>query len=255
MALYSKEIKRAQDKAKSGKSTKITTKKAEKTPKLRGAYEVASTISKPKKKKVETKTVKKKTEKPMGLGPDDKAYGALPKKKRTGKPLGFSAEAVRQGKKQRNRFKDKVDLTNVPKKRTAQPFGPGTKDEEQAGRTRKGEPKVTKKRLSDPSYNPMGIKGAKLKKYARKIPRRPTVIKNQTSVQSPTSVAKLKVPPQENRYKYEEPDATKESRLTSDELRKKRIKEAAGKRKGGTVSRKAGGTVWNGNSEVSRFYD
>ena len=164
MALYSKEIKRAQDKLKSGKSTKITTKKAEKTPKLRGAYEVASTTSKPKKKKVETKTVtrdlppKKKTEKPMGLGPDDKAYGALPKKKRTEKPVGFSTEAVRQGKKQRNRFTNKVDLTDVPKKRTAQPFGPGTKDLEQAGRTRKGEPRVTKEDLPRPPVtNPVKL--------------------------------------------------------------------------------------------------
>ena len=55
MALYSKEIKRAQDKAKSGKSTKITTKKAEKSPKLRGAYEVAQLVKKPKKKVVKKK--------------------------------------------------------------------------------------------------------------------------------------------------------------------------------------------------------
>jgi len=236
MALYSKEIKRAQDKARSGKSTKITTKKAEKTPKLRGAYEVASTISKPKKKKVvvETKTVtkdlppKKKTEKPMGLGPDDKAYGALPKKKRTGKPVGFSAEAVRQGKKQRNRFKDKVDLTNVPKKRTAQPFGPGTKDVERSSTLRKGEPKVTKKRLSDPSYNPMGIRGARIARDKRKDAKR----------SKETEEMRLKA------AEYGKPDWLVEK--TGGKVSRK---------KGGTVSRKAGGTVWNGNSEVSKWYD
>ena len=236
MALYSKEIKRAQDKARSAKSTKITTKKAEKTPKLRGAYEVASTTSKPKKKKVvvETKTVtkdlppKKKTEKPMGLGPDDKAYGALPKKKRTGKPLGFSAEAVRQGKKQRNRFKDKVDLTNVPKKRTAQPFGPGTKDVERSSTLRKGEPKVTKKRLSDPSYNPMGIKGSRLARDKRKDAKR----------SKETEVMRLKA------AEYGKPDVLYDK--TGGKVSRK---------KGGTVSRKAGGTVWNGNSEVSKWYD
>ena len=37
---------------------------------------------------------------------------------------------------------------------------------------------------------------------------------------------------------------------------RKRKKGGTMKRKaGGTISRKAGGTVWNGNSEVSKWYD
>ena len=253
MALYSKEIKRAQDKAKSGKSTKITTKKAEKSPKLRGAYEVAQLVKKPKKKVVEkkdtlptpsasepelrplnkldkiVKSTRTTTKKPLGLGPDDKAYGALPNNKTTKKPVGFSAEAVRQGKKQRDRFKNKVDVTKLPpKKRTAQPFGPGAEDVKRSSTIRKGEPKVTKQRLSDPSYNPMGIKGARLARDKRKDAKR----------SKETEVMRLKA------AEYGKPDVLYDK--TGGKVSRK---------KGGTVSRKAGGTVWNGNSEVSRFYD
>ena len=173
MALYSKEIKRAQDKAKSGKSTKITTKKAEKSPKLRGAYEVAQLVKKPKKKVVEkkdtlptpsaskpelrplnkldkiVKSTSTTTKKPFGLGPDDKAYGALPKKKRTAKLFGQGAEDLAQAAKVRAIRKPTVDVTKLPpQQRTAQPFGPGTKDVKRSSTIRKGEPKVTKKQKS-----------------------------------------------------------------------------------------------------------
>lgn len=248
MALYSKEIKRAQDKAKSGKSTKITTKKAEKSPKLRGAYEVAQLVKKPKKKVVEKKdtltkldkigadNVKKAiikstrttTKKPFGLGPDDKAYGALPKNKRTAKPFGPGAEDLAQAAKVRAIRKPTVDVTKLPpQQRTAQPFGPGTKDVEQAGRTRKGEPKVTKKRLSDPSYNPMGIKGSRLARDKRKDAKR----------SKETEVMRLKA------AEYGKPDVLYDK--TGGKVSRK---------KGGTVSRNTGGWL-GGNSEVSKWYD
>ena len=165
-------------------------------------YEAAQKVSQPKKtvvKKKETITTtkslppKKRTKKPFGLGPDDKAYGALPKKKRTAKP-----------------------------------FGPGAEDVKRSSTIRKGEPKVTKKRLSDPSYNPMGIKGARLARDKRKDARR----------SKETEVMRLKA------AEYGKPDVLYDK--TGGKVSRK---------KGGTVSRKAGGTVWNGNSEVSRFYD
>ena len=236
MALYSKEIKRAQDKAKSGKSTKITGD-PKKFEGVGSAYEAVQRVSQPKKKvvkKTETVTTvkplppKKRTKKPFGLGPDDKAYGALPKKKRTKKPVGFSAEAVRQGKKQRDRLKKTVDVTKLPpKKRTAQPFGPGTKDVKRSSTLRKGEPKVTKKRLSDPSYNPMGIKGSRLARDKRKDAKR----------SKETEVMRLKA------AEYGKPDVLYDK--TGGKVSRK---------KGGTVSRNTGGWL-GGNSEVSKWYD
>jgi hypothetical protein len=236
MALYSKEIKRAQDKAKSGKSTKITGD-PRKWESVGSTYEAAQKVSQPKKKVVKKKETvtttkslppKKRTKKPFGLGPDDKAYGALPKKKRTKKPVGFSAEAVRQGKKQRDRLKKTVDVTKLPpKKRTAQPFGPGTKDVKRSSTLRKGEPKVTKKRLSDPSYNPMGIKGSRLARDKRKDAKR----------SKETEVMRLKA------AEYGKPDVLYDK--TGGKVSRK---------KGGTVSRNTGGWL-GGNSEVSKWYD
>ena len=163
----------------------------------------------------------------MGLGPDDKAYGALPKKKRTGKPVGFSAEAVRQGKKQRDRLKKTVDVTKLPpKKRTAQPFGPGAEDVKRSSTIRKGEPKVTKEDLPRPPVtNPV------------KLGKLSTAIADTKRREQAAEAARLK----------RERDA-----------KSLMIEKTGGKlsrKKGGTVSRKAGGTVWNGNSEVSKWYD
>ena len=43
------------------------------------------------------------------------------------------------------------------------------------------------------------------------------------------------------------------SELSADQ--KRAIEKALGKRKGGTVSRNTGGKVFNGNDEVSKYYD
>ena len=198
-------------------------------------YEAAQKVSQPKKKVVNkqvgaddvkkaiVRSTRTTTKKPFGLGPDDKAYGALPKKKRTGKPVGFSAEAVRQGKKQRNRFTDKVDLTNVSKKRTAQPFGPGAKDVEQAGRTRRGEPKVTVEKLSSPPVTDP----VKLKKLS-------------------SAIAQTKQAEEAARLKREK---------DKDDLFVEKTGGKLSRKKGGTVSRNTGGKVFNGNDEVSKYYD
>ena len=244
MALYSKEIKRAQDKAKSGKSTKIITKKAEKSPKLKSTYEIAQTVKKPKKKVVKKKetvtkldqvgadNVKKAivrstrttTKKPFGLGPDDKAYGALPKKKRTAQPFGPGAKDLEGAAKVRAIRKPTVDVTTLkPKKRTAQPFGPGAKDVEQAGRTRRGEPKVTIQTLHDSRLS--------------------EAIERTIQAEKAAEAARLK---RERDDLFVEKTGGKLSRKKGGTVSRK---------KGGTVSRNTGGKVFNGNDEVSKYYD
>ena len=200
-------------------------------------YEAAQKVSQPKKKVVKKKETvtttkslppKKRTKKPFGLGPDDKAYGALPKKKRTAKPFGPGAEDLERAAKVRAIRKPTVDVTKLPpKKRTAQPFGPGAEDVKRSSTIRKGEPKVTKKRLSDPSYNPMGIKGARLARDKRKDARR----------SKETEVMRLKA------AEYGKPDVLYDK--TGGKVSRK---------KGGTVSRNTGGWL-GGNSEVSKWYD
>ena len=234
MALYSKEIKRAQDKAKSGKSTKIITKKAEKSPKLKSTYEIAQTVKKPKKKVVEKKDT---LPTPSASEPELRPLNQLDKivkstrtatKKRTAKPFGPGAEDLERAAKVRAIRKPTVDVTKLPpKKRTAQPFGPGAEDVKRSSTIRKGEPKVTKKRLSDPSYNPMGIKGARLARDKRKDARR----------SKETEVMRLKA------AEYGKPDVLYDK--TGGKVSRK---------KGGTVSRNTGGWL-GGNSEVSKWYD
>ena len=148
--------------------------------------------------------------------------------KRTAKPFGPGAEDLERAAKVRAIRKPTVDVTKLPpKKRTAQPFGPGAEDVKRSSTIRKGEPKVTKKRLSDPSYNPMGIKGARLARDKRKDARR----------SKETEVMRLKA------AEYGKPDVLYDK--TGGKVSRK---------KGGTVSRNTGGWL-GGNSEVSKWYD
>ena len=234
MALYSKEIKRAQDKLKSGKSTKITTKKAEKTPKLRGAYEVASTTSKPKKKKVvvETKTVtrnlppQKRTKNPMGVDPKiDKAIGTA-----SSKPKTESRRSREEGRANRRR-----------QVKTA-PFGMKTV----AGRAM----------LDD----------AGKKELAKRKARRQAVIRERSPVTTETlhdswgastAIADTKRREQAAEAARLKREAKEREEVVDDgmTLLAEKTGGKVSRKKGGTVSRKAGGTVWNGNSEVSKWYD
>ena len=160
-------------------------------------YEAAQKVSKPKKKVVNkqvgaddvkkaiVRSTRTTTKKPFGLGPDDKAYGALPKKKRT-----------------------------------AQPFGPGAKDLEGAGRTRRGEPKVTIQTLHDSRLSEAIERTIQAEKAAEAA-----------------EAARLKREKDKD-YLFVEKTGGKLSR-----------------KKGGTVSRNTGGKVFNGNNEVSKYYD
>ncbi len=155
-------------------------------------YEAAQKVSKPKKKVVNkqvgaddvkkaiVRSTRTTTKKPFGLGPDDKAYGALPKKKRT-----------------------------------AQPFGPGAKDVEQAGRTRRGEPKVTIQTLHDSRLS--------------------EAIERTIQAEKAAEAARLK--------------------RERDDLFVEKTGGKLSRKKGGTVSRNTGGKVFNGNNEVSKYYD
>ena len=232
MALYSKEIKRAQDKLKSGKSTKITTKKAKKTPKLRGAYEVASTTSKPKKKKVETKTdtrnlpPQKRTKNPMGVDPKiDKAIGTA-----SSKPKTESRRSREEGRANRRR-----------QVKTA-PFGMKTV----AGRAM----------LDD----------AGKKELAKRKARRQAVIRERSPVTTETlhdswgastAIADTKRREQAAEAARLKREAKEREEVVDDgmTLLAEKTGGKVSRKKGGTVSRKAGGTVWNGNSEVSKWYD
>ena len=191
-------------------------------------YEAAQKVSKPKKKVVNkqvgaddvkkaiVRSTRTTTKKPFGLGPDDKAYGALPKKKRTAQPFGPGAEDLAQAAKVRAIRKPTVDVTTLkPKKRTAQPFGPGAKDVEQAGRTRRGEPKVTIQTLHDSRLS--------------------EAIERTIQAEKAAEAARLK--------------------RERDDLFVEKTGGKLSRKKGGTVSRNTGGKVFNGNNEVSKYYD
>ena len=253
MALYSKEIKRAQDKAKSGKSTKIITKKAEKSPKLKSTYEIAQTVKKPKKKVVNkketvtttngssTSNLAKLRNRPTAQGAATRLYSAVRsggERHRAEQAQIKEAEAKRK-ERETARAARRAEVKDIP-------FGIRTV----AGRAM----------LDDAGKAELAKRKARRRNVIRE--RSPVTT---TNIPSPTEIQKLAERKAENaRRKKEGRMSLEEERATDDFLtlsyeqggkisRKKGC--TVSRKKGGTVSRKAGGKVFNGNDEVSKYYD
>ena len=245
MARYSKEIKRAQDKAKSGKSTKITGD-PKKFEGVGSAYEAVQRVSQPKKKVVKktetvTTTNGSSTSNVDKLRNKAKAQGAAT---RLYSAVKSGAEKHRQQEKDRaDRKKGRADRRREVKDT---PFGMRTV----AGRAM----------LDD----------AGKAELAKRKARRQSVIRERspvttTNIPSSTEIQKLRAAMSQTKKAEAERDAEnarrakkgmmslEEQRATDDDFLKTGGKVS--RKKGGTVSRKAGGTVWNGNSEVSKYYD
>ena len=248
-----KNIKRAQDKAKSGKSTKIITKKAEKSPKLKSTYEIAQTVKKPKKKVVNKKETVTTT--------NGSSTSNLAKLRNRPTAQGAATRlysAVRSGG-ERHRA-EQAQIKEAEAKR---------KERETARAARRAEVKDIPFGIRTVAGRAM-LDDAGKAELAKRKARRQSVIRERspvttTNIPSSTEIQKLRAAMSQTKKAEAERDAEnarrakkgmmslKEQRATDDDFLKTGGKVS--RKKGGTISRKAGGKVFNGNDEVSKYYD
>ena len=250
MARYSKEIKRAQDKAKSGKSTKITGD-PKKFEGVGSAYEAVQRVSQPKKKVVKktetvTTTNGSSTSNVDKLRNKAKAQGAAT---RLYSAVKSGAEKHRQQEKDRaDRKKGRADRRREVKDT---PFGMRTV----AGRAMLDD--AGKAELAKRKARRQAVIRERSPVTKEDLPRPrvtdPVKLKKLSSAIAQTKKAEAERDAENARRAKKGMMSLEEQRATDDDFLKTGGKVS--RKKGGTVSRKAGGTVWNGNSEVSKYYD